>query len=271
MRLSLTSWSLPACTLEEAAGISEILGIGGLDVGVFYRSALDRKKILRDPEAVAARVRSLGVRVPNYYHLFGDGLEGCNLALPGTIEQNARDLRCVLEFADAAVIPTVFLLPGIVNPGQSRRDAMDVASGSLDALQRVAEDFEATICIEPHVHSWAESPGLVRELIDRTGIRLALDYSHFVCLGFRQEEIDPLAPFAAHVHLRQAKMGALQTKFAHGTLNFPAMFGTLRDSGYSGALAIEPVHQDYMNTLFEDVLTEIVALRDCYNSWKEEE
>ena len=270
MSLSLTSWSLPACTLDEAAGISQALGIGALDVGVFYRSALDRERLLRDPESVAAGVRSLGIRVPNYYHLFGDGLAGRNLALPGTVEANARDLQSVLTFADAAGIPTVFILPGVVNPGQSRREAMDESSASLDKLQRVAENFAATLSVEPHVHSWAESPALVRELVDRTGIRLALDYSHFHCLGFRQEEIDPLAPFAAHVHLRQAKMGALQTKFHNGTLNFPAMFGTLRDSGYSGALAIEPVHQDYMNTLFEDVLTEIVALRDCYTDWKEE-
>ena len=226
--------------------------------------------MLRDPKSVAAHVRSLGVRVPNYYHLFGDGLAARNLALPGTIEANARDLRCVLEFADAAGIPTVFILPGVVNSGQSRRDAMDTSSASLEELQRVAENFAATLCVEPHVHSWAESPALVRELIDRTGVRLALDYSHFVCLGYRQEEVDPLAPFAAHMHLRQAKMGALQTRFDHGTLNFPAIFGTLRDCGYAGALAIEPVHQDYMNTLFEDVLTEIVALRDCYREWKEE-
>jgi sugar phosphate isomerase/epimerase len=63
-------------------------------------------------------------------------------------------------------------------------------------------------------------------------------------------------------------MGVLQSKFAHGTLNFPAMFATLRNAGYTGALSIEPVHQDYMNTLFEDVLTEIIALRDCYYNWK---
>ncbi len=269
MSLSLTSWSLPACTLEEAAAISQALGIGALDVGVFYRSALDREELLRDPESVALRVRSLGIRIPNYYHLFGDGLAGRNLSLPGTIGANARDLRSVLTFADAAGIPTVFILPGIVNPGQSRREALDESSASLEELQRVAENFSATLCVKPHVHSWAESPALVRELIDRTGVRLALDYAHFVCLGYRQEEVDPLAPFAAHMHLRQAKMGALQTKFHHGTLNFPAMFGTLRDSGYAGALAIEPVHQDYMNTLFEDVLTEIVALRDCYTQWKE--
>jgi sugar phosphate isomerase/epimerase len=64
-------------------------------------------------------------------------------------------------------------------------------------------------------------------------------------------------------------MGALQAKFAQGTLNFPAMFATLRDAGYQGAMTLENVHQDYMNTLSEDVLTEMILMRDCYNAWKE--
>ena len=268
MRLSLTAWSMPSCTLEECAAISTALGIGALDVGLFYRSALDRAALLADPRAAAERVRGLGVEVPNYYHLFGEGLAGRNLALPGTLEGNLRDLRAVLEFADAAGIGTVFVLPGVVNAGQSRADAARVSAGSLTEMVALAGDFAATLCIEPHVHSWAESPSLVLDLVERTGVRLALDYSHFACLGYRQEEIDPLAPHAAHVHLRQARMGALQAKFAEGTLNFPAMFGTLREAGYGGALAIEPVHQDYMNTLYEDVLTEIVALRDCWREWE---
>ena len=269
MYLSLTAWSLPSCTLDEAAAISRALGIGALDVGLFYRSALDKQEILSDPLAAAGRVKGLGVRLPNYYHLFGDGLDGRNLALPGSLDANLKDLAQVLRFADAAGIGTVFILPGIVNPGQSREQAEDVSTQSLRAMMALAADHDATLCIEPHVHSFAESPSIVQRLVDQTGIRLALDYSHFACLGYRQEEVDPLARHAAHVHLRQARMGALQAKFAHGTLNFPAMFGTLRDAGYQGALAIEPVHQDYMNTLFEDVLTEIVALRDCFNSWKE--
>ena len=268
MQLSLTAWSLPACTLEEAAAISKALGIGALDVGLFYRSALDKAQILSDPKAAAKKLSSLGVKIPNYYHLFGDGLEGRNLSLPGTIDDNARDLEQALIFADAAKIATVFILPGIVNPGQSRGEAMATSIESLNVLTAVAGNFKATICIEPHVHSWAESPDLVLGLIEATGIKLALDYSHFACLGFRQDEIDPLAPHAAHVHLRQARMGMLQTKFAEGTLNFPAMFGTLRDAGYNGALAIENVHQDYMNTLFEDVLTETITMRDCFNRWK---
>ncbi len=269
MKLSLTAWSFPACTLQECAGISRALGIDALDVGLFYRSALDKAGILADPKAAAGRLTGLGVALPNYYHLFGNGLEGRNLSLPGSIDENARDLEQVLIFADAAGIGSVFLLPGIVNPGQSRDDAARVSTESLAALLEVARPFKAKICIEAHVQSWAESPALVQRLIDLTGIGLALDYSHFACLGYRQDEVDPLAKHAVHVHLRQAKMGALQAKFAQGTLNFPAMFATLRDAGYGGWLALENTHQDYMNTLTEDVLTETITMRDCFRQWQE--
>lgn len=268
MRLSLTSWSFPACTLQECAAISQALGIGALDVSLFYRSGLNKAEILADPKAAAEPLRGLGVSIPNYYHLFGDGLAGQNLALPGTIAQNVADLARVMEFADAAGIGSVFILPGIINPGQSRDQAAQVATESLQALMQVASHHKARLCIEAHVHSWAESPDLVRRLVDATGIGLALDYAHFACLGYRQVKVDPLATHATHVHLRQARMGALQAKFAQGTLNFPAMFATLRDAGYTGWLALEAVHQDYMATLTEDVITETVALRDCFRDWK---
>lgn len=270
MKLSVTAWSFPALNLMECAAISKGLGIGALDVGLLYTSALNKALILADPLAAAKEVSGLGVTLANYYHLFGEGLTGRNLSLPGTIDQNARDLNEALIFADAAGIASVFILPGIVNPGQSRDAAARQSAESLKAFLDIAKGHKARLCIEPHVHSWAESPTLVRRLIDETGIGLALDYSHFACLGYRQEEIDPLAPHAVHVHLRQARMGALQAKFAQGTLNFPAMFGTLRAAGYNGYLALEAVHQDYMNTLTEDVLTETVALRDCFRNWNGE-
>ncbi len=268
MKLSVTSWSFPALTLLECAGVAKSLGIGALDVGLVYASALDKSLILSDPQAAALPLQGLGIPLANYYHLFGNGPTDRNLSLPGSLARNLADLEQVLTFADAAEIPSVFLLPGVLNAGQSREDAARLSAESLVAMADLAKAFKTRICIEPHVQSWAESPDLVRRLIDQTGIGLALDYSHFACLGYRQEEIDVLAPHAVHVHLRQARMGALQTKFAQGTLNFPAMFGTLRAKGYQGYLALEAVHQDYMNTLTEDVVTETVALRDCFRTWK---
>lgn len=267
MYLSLASWSFPSLTIKETAGISKVLGINALDVSTNYRSGLNKTDILNNPGAVAEQVRALNIKVPNYYHHFGDGLVDRNLAQPGTIDANARDLEQVLTFADAADIPTVFFLPGIINPGQSRRQALDTSAESIKTLLAVQKDFKAEICIEPIVRSYAESPAIVEELIDRTGIRLALDYSHFICLGYTQETLEPLVQHAAHVHLRQARMGDLQAKIAKGTINFPAFFASLREANYTGALTIEYVYQDFMDAFSDDVMTETVAMRDCFNDW----
>ena len=61
MKLSLTSWSLRAMTLDGAAEVSKALGIGALDLGYFYGPALDKAQVLSEPARVAERVRKLGV------------------------------------------------------------------------------------------------------------------------------------------------------------------------------------------------------------------
>ncbi|MDF0600446.1 sugar phosphate isomerase/epimerase [Psychromarinibacter sp. C21-152] len=267
MRLSLASWSVPRLTLPEAAEVALALGIGALDISTKGRPGLDKAEILADPRAAADRVRRLGVACPNYFHHFGADHADRNLALPGSVEANARDLAQVLTFCDAAGIGTVFVLPGRVNPGQSRAEALEAAADSLSALLAVARDFAAELCIEPVVHSVADSPAAVRALVDRTGVRLALDPSHLICLGHPQETIEPLAAHAAHVHLRQARPGALQARMAEGTIDFPAFFAALRQAGYDGALAIEYLHPVGPHGYTEDVLTETVAMRDAFRAW----
>ncbi|MEO1227005.1 MAG: sugar phosphate isomerase/epimerase family protein [Pseudomonadota bacterium] len=268
MKLSLTSWSLRACSLQEAVGLSKVLGIGALDLGYFYGPALSRDAILEDPDGEAHRVRDLGIPVPCFYHLFGDSLAGRNMADRSQHSGNWADFRVICRFMKAAGIPTVFVLPGVVNPGQSRQDALAVSADGLAELVKIGSGVGVTVTIEPHVHSYLESPSLVLDLLDRVpGLKLTLDYAHFACLGYRQEEVDVLAPHAAHVHLRQARPGALQTKGAEGTINMEAQFATLRDAGFDGYLALEYVHQDYMDTLYDDVLTETIGLRDKFRAW----
>lgn len=269
MHLSLACWSFPSLTMSELAGVARALGIGSIDVGLDGRSALSREVILVDPQRAAADLRKAvpDLSFANYYHRFGDGLAGRNLSDPGSLDANTRDLRQVMAFADAAGIATVFVLPGIVNPGQGRKDAARAGIRSLKALGEAAASFTARLCFEPHVQSWCESPELAARAVEESGVGLALDHAHFACLGWRQDEIDPLCAHAVHVHLRQARPGALQAKYAQGTLNFPALFGALRGAGYTGALGLEVVHQDYMNTLGDDVMTETIALRDAWHIW----
>ena len=268
MQLSLTSWSLRACSLVEAADIARALGIGALDLGYFYGPALDRAALLADPAALAAQVLALGLKVPSFYHLFGHTLADRNLADPAHRDANRADFIHVLKFCRAAGIGSVFVLPGVCNPGQGRREALAQSAASLCTLLPLAADAGIALTIEPHVHSFLESPALTLELLERVpGLRLTLDYAHFVCIGWRQDEIDVLAPYAAHVHLRQARPGVLQAKAGQGTINIAAQLATLRDAGFDGHVALEYVHQDYMDTLYDDVLTETVALRDAVRAW----
>jgi len=263
MRLSVTAWSFPALTLPEVAGVARAIGITAVDLGLFYRSALDRARLLAAPETLADELLQLGSAFSNLYWLFGADMVQRNLADPTARAANRHDFVQVLRFCKAAGIPSVMLLPGMLGRGQSRHDALRESAAALRELLPLAAEAGVTIAVEPHVHSFVESPTLALELLAAApGAKLALDYAHFVCLGYRQEEIDPLAAHAAHVHLRQARPGVLQAKLAHGTINFPAVLATLRAVGYASYLAIEYVHQEYMDTRYDDVLTETVQMRD---------
>jgi sugar phosphate isomerase/epimerase len=263
MELTCTSWSFPALTLKEVAEVVRALGIDALDIGTLYKSALDRRVLLESPETLAEEVRTLGVRVSNLYYLFGATLDERNLANPEDLSDNVADFEQVVRFCRELGIMSVMVLPGMINPGQSRRAALKQSAHSLNELLPIAQDAGVSLTIEPHVHSYLESPQLVLELLASVpGLKLTLDYSHFVCIGYSQEEINPLAAHAAHVHLRQARPGALQAKLLQGTINFPALIATLKENSYDRYLALEFVHQDYMGTLYDDVLTETVQLRD---------
>jgi sugar phosphate isomerase/epimerase len=268
MKLGVTSWSFPQCTLAEAAGIAKALGIDGIDVGYFYTASLDRARLLAEPDTYGAEIRTaLPVAVANLYHLFGADLTERNLAR-GHDPQNLADLRKVLRFCKAAGAPTVFLLPGMLGPGQGRKEALN---GTIEALKPMVEagrEAGVTVAIEPHVHSYVESPELAHQLVEAVpGLKLTLDPAHFAVIGYRQDEIERLASHAGHVHLRQARPGALQAKMEEGTLNFPAFFAALRDARYDGWLSIEYVNQNYMATLYDDVLSETVKMRDCFRAW----
>ena len=43
-------------------------------------------------------------------------------------------------------------------------------------------------------------------------LKIALDYSHYVAQGYQPADVDPLVPYAGHVHLRQACRGQLQAR-----------------------------------------------------------
>jgi sugar phosphate isomerase/epimerase len=263
MQLSVTSWSFPSCSLDEAWAIARALGFEAMDVGLLYGPALNKAWVLSDPQGAADDLIARGIKAANLYWLFGAGLADRALTDASERAANLADFAAVCRFAQKAGLPSVFVLPGVADAGP-KADAIRESATSLRALLPIAIDHGLTLTVEPHVAGVLASPTDTLSLLDQApGVKLALDYAHFACMGFPQAAIDPLAPFAGHVHLRQARPGALQAKWGEGTLDFAAMVGVLRQAGYGGWLAVEYVHQTYMNTLFDDVLTETIRMRDA--------
>jgi sugar phosphate isomerase/epimerase len=268
MKLSATSWSFPYCTLKEISSILKALGINAVDLGFFYAANISKEKLLASPKKLANELKKHEITYSNLYYLFGNTLAERNLASNKYQKENLEDFKKAMMFCKTVGIPSAMLLPGVINKGQGRKEALAQTAKNLNALMPIAKAAGVTLTIEPHIHSYLESPSLVLELLSQVpDLRLTLDYAHFVCLGYRQEEIDVLAPYAAHIHLRQARPGVLQTKLDEGIINFPALVATLRDSGYEGYLSLEYVHQNYMNTMHDDVLTETVRMRDLVRSF----
>ena len=128
MKLSVTSWSFPQCNLAESTGISKLLGIDAIDIGYFYRSALDKVTLLDDYKKIINEISRHDINYPNLYHLFGNSLDDRNLADINNLEDNKKDLATVTDFCVEANIPSIFILPGVTNPGQSRKAALKNSS-----------------------------------------------------------------------------------------------------------------------------------------------
>lgn len=263
MKLSITSWSFPACTLQESWDITKALGISHMDVGLLHGAALDRTRILDNPKLAASQIADMSISISNLYWLFGASPQDRSLSDAQAREKNLTDYTQVLTFAEALNIPSLFLLPGVASFGHSQKELHANSAKSLRAMMPLANRHGVALSVEPHIGGLLKSPTDTLDFLEQVpGLKLTLDYAHFACMGFAQPEIDLLAPHATHVHMRQARPGALQAKMGEGTLDFVAMVETLRAAKYQNYLSIEYVHQNYMNTLFDDVLTETIKMRD---------
>ncbi|AII87875.1 hypothetical protein [Planktomarina temperata] len=105
-------------------------------MGYFFEPALGKARVLNEPETYGAEIATgLPLPVANLFHLFGDDLQDRNLAGPSN-PQNLTDLIAAGAFAKSASAPSVFILPGMFNSGQSRSHAL---STSVETLTPVVE------------------------------------------------------------------------------------------------------------------------------------
>jgi hydroxypyruvate isomerase len=241
MQIACHAWSFNTLPLEDAIGTIARLGFRCIDLGSGPHLDVERAAVY--PEAEAAKIQRLLTQ-------FSLTLTDLYLMLPFINAPDPEQREAELSLFEQLVPFAVALgAPGItISPGLVYKDGLDHSlARAVPALLRMlqaAEDTDLRVSFEPHMDSVAQKPEQALLLLEAApGLSVTLDYSHFVYQGIVRREVEPLLEHVAHVQIRQAKRGCLQTPHDEGTLNIPQLLQDLHERGYRGALTIE-----YMTT-----------------------
>ena len=274
MPVSGSTWSFVGATLPEAVQIYGALGIGTVDLlavpGHPESPQLVSEQILRRPREPARQILDLSVPISNLNYNFAANFQerAINHKDARVRRRNREDYGSVIEFCRACRIPSVTVLPGVVQEGWTREKALAVAAEELSHMSARSRKEGVTTTFEAHVGSILESPLDTLSFMEANPeLKLTLDYGHFICLGYAQEQVDPLVPYTAHFHLRQAAPKKLQARWDEGTLDFTGIVGKLASANYTGFLSLEYEHMEgWMDLDQADVFTETVKLRNLLRS-----
>jgi sugar phosphate isomerase/epimerase len=241
LQIACHAWAYNNLPLEEAIGTIARLGFRYVDLGSGPHLEINRAAAY--PEAEAETIRQLidkfALTLTDLYLM----LPHINSPDPAQRERQITLFERLIPFAEALGTPGVTISPGIV-----QKDGIDHSlARAVPALLRMlqaAEDTALRISFEPHMDSVAQKPEHALLLLGAVpGLSVTLDYAHFVCQGIVWREVEPLLEHIAHVHIRQAKRGVLQTTHDDGTIDLPQLVQNLNSGGYRGALTVE-----YMTT-----------------------
>jgi sugar phosphate isomerase/epimerase len=266
MKLGGAAWSWVGATLVESANIWRALGVHSMDLCAVPGTAIDPSEIERDPRGQAQKFREPEMDLGNIIILLGSNFaeRAINSPNAGLQSRNVETFKRIVECCAAAGLSSVTVLPGVDQPGMSHDDSIARSGEALYNLIEIGAASGVLVVFEPHFQSVFESPVDTLEFLQRNPeIKIALDYSHFMCAGFSPGQVDPLVPFAGHVHLRQGADGKMQARWEEGIVDYPRVMRQLQAAGYDDYVVFEYEHDDWMEMDRCDVMTETIKMRDA--------
>lgn len=242
IKIACHAWAYNNLPFDAAVGTIARLGFRYIDLG--SGPHLDVGRAATYPQAEADRILALldefELEITDLYLM----MPHTNTPDPAKREAHLTLFERLIPFAEALRTPGITISPGIIQPDGLEHSLARAVPALLRMLQ-AAEDTDLRISFEPHMDSVAQRPEYALLLLEAVpGLSVTLDYAHFVTQGIVRREIEPLMEHIAHVHVRQARRGVLQTRYDDGTINIAELVEDLYEIGYRGTLTVE-----YMTTV----------------------
>lgn len=255
---------------EPILELIRLLGLDGVDVCLMERrSSLRLEDVRADVAGSAARldeqVRGRGLEVADVFVIPWTDFRTLAPNHPDANERaaSAALFEDMLDFAARLRSPGMTILPGVDWEHETPEESLARAAVELGLRVNAARARGVRLSIEPHLGSVVPTPASALALLERVpGLELTLDYSHFVYQGIAESEIETLAPFARHCHVRGARQGRMQAPLRESRIDFERMVDVLGDADYDGFVGLEYVWLDWEHCNECDNLSETILLRD---------
>jgi sugar phosphate isomerase/epimerase len=270
LKLSCADFSFPLLPHHAALKMIALLGLRGVDIGLFAgRSHLRPETELRAPAKNGAslynRLSSAGLTAADIFLQLHESFVDFAVNYPKKARREfAREqfLR-TLDYAAAAGSTHVTILPGVIFKAEPRAASLARAADELSWRVEQATAMKLTLGVEPHLGSITDTPERALRLAALVpGLGLTLDYAHFTRAGFPDSRIEPLAARTTHFHARCARKGRLQSSLKENAIDFTRALKALNRNSFGGWVALEYVWIDWEHCNEVDVLSETIRLSE---------
>jgi sugar phosphate isomerase/epimerase len=262
MRLACHTWAYNDKPLDEAIATIARLGFRYVDLGSGSHLNVDNAATRpgQEAEKIKALLEEHHLELTDLYLM----LPYINSPDPKSRQAQLTLFERLIPFAIALGTPGITVSPGILQP-DGPEHALARSIPALLKMSEIIEDSDIRLCFEPHMDSAVITPAQALQLVEIIpSLSICLDYAHFVVQGYKLNELQKLLPYTAHVHVRQAVKGRLQTGFQQGRIDLKTALHDLKSASYNGVLTVE-----YMTTvgwhgmMAVNVTQETVKTRDA--------
>ena len=273
LKLACPDFTFPLLKHEQALQLIAMLGMKGVDIGLFenrshLQPSIEFKNVRRSARRLKRKLDNLGLKTAD---VFMQSEDSHTLAINHPQCSYRRQLSewyfKTLEYAAECNCHHVTITPGVSYEGETYSDSFARSIEELQWRVEEAKKYRIVLGIEPHIGSLISKPKLAEKLIKNVpGLTLTLDYGHFVREGYKDKAIEPLLKYASHFHVRGGCKGRLQTSFDSNTIDFKRVFNVLKSIDYRGWLTLEYVWIDWEHCNECDNLSETIRYRDFFLS-----
>lgn len=164
---------------------------------------------------------------------------------PAVVEKSLAGMRTSLHNAKLWGAGTVLLVPAVVNPQTSYREAWTRSQTEIRKLLPLAEELKIVIAIEEVWNKFLLSPLEMAKYIaefQSPWVKAWFDVGNVVFYGYPQDWIRTLGKTIVDVHLKDFKRkddGYAWVNLGDGDIDWPAVRQAFADIAYSGSVIVE--------------------------------